>query len=163
MKKQSLIYYLAISTFTLFAIGIPFSWAYIPDEWIVATDYDINGSGELLSGDLEDTYTANNQWMVFRSHSVKGSVDFDFGNPHAKKLKVKVACIGGLWPEIDIWVYYTSGNPLHINNVPWNVVKTYSLDANRRVDYVDVDFTAGFWAQSGDYKVDYLSLLFTFR
>lgn len=162
MKKQSLVYYIALSIFTLFAIGIPFSSAYIPDEWCVSYSYNIHDPGYLVSGDIENTWYNDNQWIQFRSNAIKGAVDFEFPNVHAKTLKFKVDDCGGLWPEIDIWVYYTTGTPLHLNNVPKNIEKTYSLDPIRKVDYVQLDFAAGFGAISGDYKVDYLTILATF-
>ena len=40
-----------------------------------------------------------------------------------------------------------------------NTVRTYTLDSSRKVDYVMIDFAAGFDASCGDYKVDYLTIL----
>jgi len=131
-----------------------------PDEWVVASSYTYDYC-IYVSGTIEDTYHADGDTLDFFSQNYAGQVDFEFGNLHAKQVKLKVAGYGGWFERFDLWIYYTDTTYKRYNGVSEGSIRYYTIDYLKVVDFIRIGYYSGWFMPTARFKIDLINILWT--
>lgn len=141
-----------------------------PDEWIVASSYDIT-LGSHYSGTISDTYTDNSQYLVGNCYywwfwfqcSNSYEIIFDFGNSHYKRVVIDATTdVLGYNGLFKLVAYYTTGSPVQLGVFDPGYKQYYTLDYTRVLDKIGLEYwQSGVFGQRRVY-VDQINALWTY-
>lgn len=155
MKKHMIIsivvFFVILSIFPAFIAAKPIPRR-PPDEWVVASDYDIT-LGYYVSGEISDTYYNDGQYLVgkcvylvypFEPYFYNTfSITFDFSNEHYKQVKLE-ATVDFLGDgNFCVDAVYTSGSPRRVRLgcfSPGSTSHTFSVNHNRVLDEIILEY-----------------------
>lgn len=148
IKNNKLIFVTTL-LFSISILGIlpTLARSYLPDEWVVASDYDIT-SGDYYYGTLSDTYTDNNVYLIgdcfwtwYPYHANEFKILFDFYNSHYKQVVIDASTdILGSDGKFYLVAYYTTGNPVDLGQFSPGTKKYYNLDQTRVLDKIGLEY-----------------------
>ncbi len=167
IKNRKLIFVTTL-LFSISILGILPTLAHAkpPDEWVVASSYDIT-LGYYYSGTISDTYTDNSQYLVgncfwfWTANSYE--IIFDFGNSHFRRVVIDATTDPlGASGTFKLVAYYTTGSPVQLGTFSPGYKKYYTLDYTRVLDKIGLEYwQSGVFGQRRVY-VDQINALWTY-